>query len=513
MTKIDRRTFLKLLPTVPFYKVAWPAVQTAVQGKNQEQSGDQPNILFLVFDTLSAQHVSLYGYNRETTPNFARFAEKSTVFHKHVAGGNFTSPGTATLMTGTYPWTHRAIQLHGLVKDEFVQNNMFSLMPDNYHTAAYTHNLLVMSLLHQFRGDLDLFKHTRDLCLADGQFADRLFFEDYTTAFWAETTALQGGATPPSTIFLSLLDRFARSVGSRDFKNELAKEYPRGIPNLHSLYFLLEDAIDWIEEQVVTMPQPFMGYFHLLPPHEPYTPHADYIDIFTDGWQPPEKPKLFGSLRTPQAMLNRERRLYDEYLAFTDAEFGRLLDNLEAQGILENTHIILTSDHGELFERGIRGHVTLTLYEGLNHLPLLIHKPGQQSREDVFQRTTAADILPTLMQITGQPVPDWCEGAVLPTFGGAEAPDDRFVYTVEAKSNPKYAALTEATVAMYQDDMKLIRYFGYADDGQDRYELYNLNDDPEELNNIYESEKGLADDLTTALKDKIFAENASYRRE
>ena len=513
MTKIDRRTFLKLLPTVPFYKVAWPAVQTAVQGKNQEQSGDQPNILFLVFDTLSAQHVSLYGYNRETTPNFARFAEKSTVFHKHVSGGNFTSPGTATLMTGTYPWSHRAIQLHGLVKDEFVQNNMFSLMPDNYHTAAYTHNLLVMSLLHQFRGDLDLFKHTRDLCLADGQFADRLFFEDYTTAFWAETTALQGGATPPSTIFLSLLDRFARSVGSRDFKNELAKEYPRGIPNLHSLYFLLEDAIDWIEEQVVTMPQPFMGYFHLLPPHEPYTPHADYIDIFTDGWQPPEKPKLFGSLRTPQAMLNRERRLYDEYLAFTDAEFGRLLDNLEAQGILENTHIILTSDHGELFERGIRGHVTLTLYEGLNHLPLLIHKPGQQSREDVFQRTTAADILPTLMQITGQPVPDWCEGAVLPTFGGAEAPDDRFVYTVEAKSNPKYAALTEATVAMYQDDMKLIRYFGYADDGQDRYELYNLNDDPEELNNIYESEKGLADDLTTALKDKIFAENASYRRE
>ena len=513
MTKIDRRTFLKLLPTVPFYKVAWPAVQTAVQGKNQEQSGDQPNILFLVFDTLSAQHVSLYGYNRETTPNFARFAEKSTVFHKHVSGGNFTSPGTATLMTGTYPWSHRAIQLHGLVKDEFVQNNMFSLMPDNYHTAAYTHNLLVMSLLHQFRGDLDLFKHTRDLCLADGQFADRLFFEDYTTAFWAETTALQGGATPPSTIFLSLLDRFARSVGSRDFKNELAKEYPRGIPNLHSLYFLLEDAIDWIEEQVVTMPQPFMGYFHLLPPHEPYTPHADYIDIFTDGWQPPEKPKLFGSLRTPQAALNRERRLYDEYLAFTDAEFGRLLDNLEAQGILENTHIILTSDHGELFERGIRGHVTLTLYEGLNHLPLLIHKPGQQSREDVFQRTTAADILPTLMQITGQPVPDWCEGAVLPTFGGAEAPDDRFVYTVEAKSNPKYAALTEATVAMYQDDMKLIRYFGYADDGQDRYELYNLNDDPEELNNIYESEKGLADDLTTALKDKIFAENASYRRE
>jgi hypothetical protein len=101
---------------------------------------------------------------------------------------------------------------------------------------------------------------------------------------------------------------------------------------------------------------------------------------------------------------------------------------------------------------------------------------------------------------------------VLPTFGGAEASEDRMVYAVEAKSNPKYAALTEATVAMYQDDMKLIRYFGYSDAG-DRYELYNLNDDPEELNNIYESETGLASDLTAALKDKIYAENAPYRRE
>jgi arylsulfatase A-like enzyme len=511
MSKIDRRTFLKLLPTVPFYKVAWPAVQTAVQNKTQSQSSDQPNILFLVFDTLTARHMSLYGYNRATTPNMARFAEKSTVFHKHVAGGNFTSPATASMMTGLYPWTHRAVHLHGLVRDELKQQNFFNLLPASYHKAAYTHNLLAMSLLHQFRGDIDLFKPTRELCLADGQLSDRLFFEDYTPAFWAETTALEGGATPPSALFLSLLERFVGSVESRSFKNELAELYPRGVPNLHSLHFLLEDAIDWIEEQVVTMPQPFMGYFHLLPPHEPYTTRADFVDIFDDGWQPAEKPKLFGALRMPQQALNRERRMYDEFLAFTDAEFGRLLDNLEEQGVLDNTYIILTSDHGELFERGIRGHVTLTLYEGLLHLPLIIHKPGQQSREDVFQRTSAVDFLPTLMQMTGQPVPDWVEGAVMPTFGGAEAPEDRFVYSVEAKSNPKFAALTEASVAMYQDDTKLVRYFGYTDD--DRYEMYNLKDDPEELNNIYESEKGLAEDLTTALKDKLFAENAPYRRE
>ncbi|MCA9916342.1 MAG: sulfatase [Anaerolineales bacterium] len=511
MTKINRRTFLKLLPTVPFYKVAWPALQTAVHAKNQAQSSDQPNILFLVFDTLSAQHISLYGYDRQTTPNIARFAEKSTVFHKHVAGGNFTSAGTSTLMTGVYPWTHRAIHLHGLVKDEFAQKNIFSLMPENYHTVAYTHNLLVMSLLHQFRGDLDEFKPTRDLCLADGQFADRLFFEDYTPAYWAESTTIQGGATPPSALFLSLLDKFARFAETRGFENELAELYPRGVPNLHTLSFLLEDAIDWIENQVVTFPQPFMGYFHMLPPHEPYAARADFVDKFLDdGFQPPEKPKYFGSQDLEQSTLNYERRLYDEYLAFTDAEFGRLIDNLEQQGILDNTYIVLTSDHGELFERGVRGHVTLTLYEGLTHIPLVIHKPGQQSREDVYQRTTAVDILPTLMQITGQPVPDWTEGRVLPTFG-ADTTEDRFVYSVEAKSNAKFAPLTEATIAMYKDDLKLIRYFGYTD--SDEYEMYNLQNDSEELTNLYESEPVLAEELTKALTDKIFAENAPYRKE
>jgi arylsulfatase A-like enzyme len=115
------------------------------------------------------------------------------------------------------------------------------------------------------------------------------------------------------------------------------------------------------------------------------------------------------------------------------------------------------------------------------------------------------------MQMVGQPIPDWAEGELLPTFGGAVEKEDRYVYALEAKSNPKYSAMTEATAVIYQNDIKLIRYFGYNDD--DQYEMYNLKDDPEELNNIYESEKGLADALTAVLLDKISASNAPYRTE
>lgn len=509
MSKISRRSFLKLLPALPFAKVAWPYAASAVE--QWQQTEQKPNILVLVFDTLSARHLWLANYHRDTTPNLARFAERATVFHNHQAAANFTSSATSSIFTGTYPWSHRAFHLHDVVDESFVQKNIFHLLPDDYYKVAYTHNLLVTSLLHQFRGDLDLFKMTRDLCLADEEFSDRLFFEDYSVSFWAEWLNMRGGATPPASLFLSMADRVGRFRTKSELIAEYGELFPRGIPSLHSLFFILEDAINWIQEEVKTVPSPFFSYFHLLPPHEPYTTRKDFVDIFADGWQPIEKPAHFSTEGHPQAFLNRQRREYDEYLAYTDSEFGRLYDSLEQSGVLDNTYLIVTSDHGEMFERGIRGHVTLTLYEPLVHIPLIISKPGQRERVDVFDRTSEVDLMPTFLQMTGQPIPEWCEGRVLPTFGESGAENGRNIFSVEAKSNPKQAALTKATVAMVKDDYKLINYFGYKP-GESTFELYNLKDDPEELQDLYTSNKSIADELQNELANKLEEVNQPYSR-
>lgn len=497
MAQISRRNFLKLLPALTIYKVAWPYLKPVTGHLSQD--ADSPNVLFLVFDTLTARHVSLYGYNRETTPNLARFAERATVFHQHRTTANFTSPATASIFTGTYPWSHRAFHLHGIVDESYVDKNIFSLLPDNYYKVAYTHNLLVTSLLHQFRNDVDLFKRTRDLCLSDLELSDRVFFEDYSVSFWAEWLFLRGGETPPSSLFLSLLDRGRRFVNKRQITQEYGALFPRGVPNLHSLFFILEDAIDWIYEQVESWPRPFFGYFHLLPPHEPYAARRDFVDLFAnDGWQPIEKEPHIFSDKKPQKFLNEQRRLYDEYLAYTDSEFGRLYDQLEQSGVLDNTYFIVTSDHGELFERGIRGHVTPTLYDPLLHIPLLISKPGQRQRVDVDTPTSGVDLLPTLLQETGQPIPDWCEGQPLPTFGQGPTAEGRSLFALEAKSNPKQGQLKKYTAVITKDQHKLIYYAGYPNH-QDEYELYNLEADPEELNNLFTAESTVA----TALKNEL----------
>ncbi|MEA3352154.1 MAG: sulfatase-like hydrolase/transferase, partial [Chloroflexota bacterium] len=105
MKKFNRRDFLKfasLFSTgLAFQRF------TAAPAWSQQNAGEK-NIIIVVLDALSACNIALHGYARDTMPNLAKLAEKAVVYHNHYAAGNFTTPGTASLLTGTLPWSHRA---------------------------------------------------------------------------------------------------------------------------------------------------------------------------------------------------------------------------------------------------------------------------------------------------------------------------------------------------------------------------------------------------------------------
>jgi arylsulfatase A-like enzyme len=291
---------------------------------------------------------------------------------------------------------------------------------------------------------------------------------------------------------------------------QLGAQFPRGVPSNFNAYFILEDAIDWIREQLTSLQQPFLSYVHLLPPHDPYTPRRDFVGIYQDDFRPDTKPR-HALIRSgiPPEDLQRGRRDYDEYVAYADSEFGRLYDFMLQNGHLEDTILVFTSDHGEAFERGLMGHLTPLLYEPLLQVPLLISTPGRLTREDVFASTNNVDLLPTLLHLTGQPVPDWIEGQVLPPFV-EESAGTGASYTVEAKSNPKRAPLSrKASIALVRDDAKLIRYIGYPE-LDPPYELYLLADDPEELENRYLTETALAGRLQEEMEAKLEEVNRPF---
>ncbi len=257
-----------------------------------------------------------------------------------------------------------------------------------------------------------------------------------------------------------------------------------------------------------------MGYYHFLPPHGPYRTRSDFYDIFAnDGYQPTPKPIHPLSRDIGNARLNEMRRWYDEYIPYADAEFARLYENLEKTGLLENTWLILTSDHGEIFERGIIGHITPIYHQPMLKIPLLIFPPGQSTRVDIYDKTSAIDLLPTLLHVTNQDIPEWTEGMVLPPFSSSNALSERDISTIHVEKFAENGSIAEATVVYMQGDYKLMWYFGYEQLEEDTefVELYDLTNDPDEEYNLSTSHKNIANDLLESLKEKVQKLNDTYQ--
>ncbi len=184
---------------------------------------------------------------------------------------------------------------------------------------------------------------------------------------------------------------------------------------------------------------------------------------------------------------------------------------MESSGLLENTWIVLTSDHGEMFERGISGHGSKVLYQPVVRIPLLIFEPGRQNRQDVYNYTSAVDVLPTLTNLTGQKAPSWTEGNVLPPFADPDL--NRNIYMVQAIDNPQYAPLTQASTVLVKENYKLHYYFGYpelSNSNGEEVRLFDIKADPEELVDLYGTRKGIASELLNMLKNKLTEVNKPY---
>ena len=508
--KITRRDFLKLAGTLPF---GFAASETLQKFDVPKQSpGDGQNFLVIVFDAFSAQHISTYGYRRETTPYLAKLSEKAIVYHSHYASGNFTVPGTGSLLTGTLPWTHRALQNKGTLTEPFTTRNIFSALKSHYG-IAYTHNPWAHILLEQCESAMDelvprlsLFLKSYDEIIHKAFKKD----DDIASLSWLRNTNVNEEGFSYS-LFLSHLYEALRE---RNFAS-LRKEYPRGIPAIGKVenHFLLNQAIDWINDRLTQIPQPFLGYFHFLPPHGPYYTSIEFIDKFArDNYQSLTKPwDLFSDGKTDEELL-RFRTEYDEFILYTDNQFNIFFERLRDSGLLENTWVIFTSDHGELFERGILGHGTEAMYEPILRVPLMIFEPGRTKGENIYAPTSAVDILPTLAHLSGNEIPDWVEGMILPPFADQSPDTNRSVYAVRALRTGVTDPITRTSITLVKNGYKLHYYRGYTDLNlpAEVIRLYDIKSDPEELVNMADTHKDIASELLDEIKRKLDEANQPY---
>ena len=506
---MNRRDFLKLSGLT-----AASLALTTLRPRALQASTRKPNFVILLADTMAAANLSLYGYPRRTTPHLERLADRAIVYHSHYSGGNYTTSGTASLLTGSLPWTHRAINLGGLVRRQLADRNIFHLLGSDYHRVGFAQNLWADLFLRQFRADLDT--HIPSPTFINGQekaLVSHLFKNDELGAYYALDDFLLSThhtvnptAGSASMGYLSLFYGLSHSdLGSAD------AEHPYGLPSNGYYFFKNSVLYDGIRDTVLDLHRtgnPFFAYFHLMAPHSTYRPTAQFVDTLAEMEFPTKQFHPLGGRATRRTLLE-QRKVYDEYVANVDAEMGRLFDSLDAAGVLDDTYFIVTSDHGEFFERGEYGHDTPLLYDPVIRIPLMVFAPGQTQRVDVHAPTSSADVLPTLLSLAGKEVPNG-EGSPLPGLGGSEDAE-RPVFSVEAKQVSAFLPLSRASISMVKGTKKLIHYKGY-EKYPNAFELYDLQADGEEKRDLFLQDTVTAAKMKEELLDSLSQAEKALRK-
>lgn len=229
---------------------------------------------------------------------------------------------------------------------------------------------------------------------------------------------------------------------------------------------VVDHALAWLADD---RDRPFLAWVHLYDPHSPYTP-----------------PEPYGS-RFPATM----QGAYDGEIASTDAQIGRLLDQLRTSGRLENTIVVVVADHGEsLGEHGEQQH-GFFIYDAAIHIPLIVAGPGVPARA-VPEQVRIVDVMPTILDLVGADTPAAVQGVSLMPLGRGEELE---LLGFSESWYPRYHYGWSELTAVRDGRYKFI--------AAPRRELYDTQADPGETHDLSASNPRMADALERGLRDMV----------
>ncbi|RMD86041.1 MAG: hypothetical protein D6815_00630 [Candidatus Dadabacteria bacterium] len=389
-------------------------------------SGERPNVVLIIADTLRADHVGAYGLRQVATPAIDALAADGILFERTYADSSWTRPSIATILTSLYPSSHQVMHKTDLLPDE-VETLAEALKAAGYSTAGFVTNINVAPSFH-FEQGFDSY----DYLAPD-------FFFGATDS--GSKLSLYSGMRLIRERFLS--------------KKKYVNHYYQDARTVNG------ETLPWLDR---ASGRPFFVLIHYMDPHDPY-------------FEIPYNGRAVARVETPNPPASKAeelRRLYQSNVEYMDRFLGALFAEMKKAGVYDNTVVAFTADHGEEFqEHGGWWHGT-TLYDEVLHVPLIIKLPNG-SRRGTRERRIArlVDVMPTLLRAVGVDVPKACQGRDL--LGGSDAPTA--VYAEEDhEGNVLHAVRTER--------WKLILANAGNPRGLPEVALYDLQADPGETRNL-----------------------------
>lgn len=419
-----------------------------------------PNILLIVMDAARAKSMSLYGYERLTTPHLQELAHDAVVFQNAISSSSWTLPAHATLFTGLPTYLHFATFTKKVADPVVPLAEHYDTLAEilhakGYETGAAVANTLFLSPKYGLNQGFEFF-------------------------WW--------GRVRSAGLFTSSILQVIANYFPVDLVYSVKKLC--GLPDNTAAAQINRVSLKWLRHQAQSS-RPWFLFVNYMETHG--TPYL--AAPFSHRFSGPPRRHIPGrwQQRDPQTGLPRSldppfleesRGWYDNEMACLDHEIGQLLNGLKELRAYDRTLVVITSDHGELLgEHEEFGHGNW-LYQELLHVPLIVKYPRGENGGQVNERAVQnSDVFAEILEQAGVALPPAIVGQPL---ARAEHP----VFS-EVKPIPEYALKwparykqnLQAVYSRAMDQYKLIR------SDNEKNELYDIHADGEEKNKIIDASK------------------------
>tara|TARA_R110002072_G_scaffold1380_6_gene11637 strand:- start:394 stop:2214 length:1821 start_codon:yes stop_codon:yes gene_type:complete len=478
-------------------------VLTIINAQNKK-----PNVVFIISDQHKLEATGAYGSKLAITPNIDELAKTGVLFNNCYTPAPVCAPARASLITGMYPYANGAIYHKAPVA---MPNGKIKNIGSGYlRETGYKEGIVTLA---------DVFKSQNYITASPGKMhvhgelqkdvdedhkdGNNLGFDEISTRYY---TYFPGG-------------HYEDEVGTdtymryRQFK-KYQKTFNKGSMHLNQEYTatLVEDDEDNFDMVVARKSVEFINkraddgqnfFLHVgfEKPHAPFTTTQKYLDMHNpddyelpktfDDWYKkgkyPWSPNWIhsGIPKNPKKAKN-VMAAYNACITQVDDMVGRVIQALKDKGLYENTIIIYTTDHGEhLFEHGLRGKHNMN--EDAVNVPFIVSYP-KLFKQNAINNTNVSfiDLMPTFTELIDGKTPETAQGiSLVEMLKNGKELKERVVYSEFRGGNYKLLPGAENVPSrmMKKGDFKFVYTHGIVD------QLYNLKEDPDELNNLIFSEK------------------------
>lgn len=409
-----------------------PASESA---KKSGPRGDRPNVVLIVMDTVRADHLSCYGYDRETTPFLSELAREGRLYTDAHSTSCWTGPSHASLFTGLYPAGHGVTQTNWTLSDKWTTlAEAFGEM--GYSCIGIVENAILNAERNYDQG-FDVYHEA---------WRRKIYREA-----WAKRRATQSNVA---------LDLFTDSLRS------------------------------YTEEG------PFFMFVNIIEAHYPYKSAGPFEGLFTGemltdfDWRNNFPEFVLGDVRYTEEDFRYLSGRYDEEIRYVDDVIEKMAGELKSLNLWDNTIFVVTADHGEnIGDHNMMDHI-FNLYESVVRVPLIVRFPKLVEPGSIENAPVQLlDLYPTLLKMAGADLSNYqVQGLDLldgplrgdrPVFAEYDYPKQVLsLFPEDRLDDPLLDPFKRRLRSVTENGLKFI----WGSDG--KHELYALESDPNELTNL-----------------------------